>query len=130
MDNLQTKKALEALEIKEILQKQEDDENKTEQTPNLNKTSDYVANTFDFAKPERVIPLKFHKINMGQQSGNQHKQLLPINRNSKRLLNLNKALILQKLSVAYYCLAKSSVRTRLWGDMFKYLKFALHCYCE
>ncbi len=89
-----------------------------------------MENIYDFAKPERVIPLKFHRINTSLVDDNNHKQILPLNRNFKKLLNLNKSLILQKLSVAYYCLVKNFIKSKQWGDIFKYLKIALHCYCK
>jgi hypothetical protein len=110
-----------------MLQKQDDNEKEKRKFTDLNTPSDYVENSYDFAKPERVIPLKFHRCNVQADNST---QILPINKNFKKLLNLNKALIYQKLSIAYYWLARNSIQSKLWGNIFKNLKLSLHCYCK
>jgi hypothetical protein len=75
-----------------------------------------------FVKPEKVIPLNFTE-------KSDDKKLTSLN--SKKTFKkscYNKAMILQKLLSAYYCLAVNSSKNQNYGRVFKYMNIAIDLY--
>ena len=79
------------------------------------KKSEYTEN---FVKPEKVIPLNFT-----EKSSVEEKKMKVFKKSCS-----NKAMMLQKLISAYYCLAVNSSKNQNYGRVFKYMNIAIDLY--